>query len=110
MRNMRVIGATIRKALEDKCVSREQLAKEAKISANDLEMVIYGRKILSFSQLSKIADYLDIKIDLLIEGDINYYTNTVVDCMNGFENEENREKILDLVYDYMDLLDASKGE
>ena len=109
MRNMRVIGATIRKELEAKCVSQEQLAKEIEIDVNDLEMAIYGRKMLSFAQLFRISECLGVNIDALVEGDNSYYSNTVVDCMNGFEDEENRENILDLIYDYMDLLDASKG-
>ena len=29
-----------------------------------------------------------------------------IDCMKSFSKESNREKVLDLIYDYLDVLDS----
>ena len=67
---------------------------------------IKGRAFASFSQLSSLANAFDVSIDKLLVGDKEHYNETVVHCMNDFHDTSRREEILDLIDNYIDIVDA----
>ena len=75
-----------------------------------MQAIIKGRLLCSFQQLNTLASVLDMPVDSLLEGDQQYYEQNVVHCMNHFTASGNREKILDIIYDYLDVCDAVSQE
>lgn len=62
-----------------------------------------------FPQMSLIASELGTTVSQILAGDESLYNKTVVHCMNEFDNDKNREKILDIMDNYMDIFDAYKA-
>lgn len=67
---------------------------------------IKGRSLASFEQISKLASFFQVTVNEILTGDIASYNDSVVHCMNKFDDNNKREKILDLIDDYMDIYDA----
>lgn len=95
----------------------EHLASMRGLSISDLSEIlgctedrtysfIKGRAFASFSQLSNLATAFGISIDRLLAGDADSYNATVVHCMNDFHDTNKREEILDLIDNYIDIVDA----
>lgn len=105
MRSIRVIGNTIKKIAKEKNVPVSVLAESIECDENKFALGLAGRSMFSFPQLELIANKLGITIDLLVPGDEDSYNAAYVDCMNTFSNIDNMDKILDIVYDYLDVLD-----
>ena len=80
------------------------LADKKGLSFSDLGEVLGS--YASFSQISALAKLLGAPVQDLLRGDAEQYNKTVVDCMNDFQDPANREKILDLIDDYIDVVDA----
>ena len=53
-----------------------------------------------------IPKKLGVSVATLLKGNEDVYKRTVVHCMNSFDDDSNREKILDIIDDYMDVLNA----
>lgn len=69
-------------------------------------MLLKGRAYASFPQVSALSKLLEVSIDQLLSGDKESYNTTVVHCMNDFQDTSKREEILDLIDDYVDIVDA----
>lgn len=108
MQQARMIGNYVEHMAETNAVSNEDLCKLIGCGEYQLNSFFKGRSILSFSQLSKIASKLGVTVSQILKGDEDNYNKTVVHCMNEFDNVENREKILDIIDDYMDIYEVYK--
>lgn len=106
MENMRVLGNMIQKLAKEKHVATEDLGKTIHCTTNQVEQLFRGRLFLTFDQLSAVANRFQVSPDVLMDGDMDYYRETVVDCMGEFSCDENREDILNIIDDYLDLLGA----
>ena len=95
----------------------EHLANRNGLSTSDLANIlggdegrvlsfIKGRAYASYAQISSLAATLGTTVEDLLNGDPDTYNATVVHCMNDFQNTANREVILDLIDDYVDIVDA----
>lgn len=95
----------------------EHLAERKGLSISDLANIlggderrvksfIKGRAYASYNQISSLAAMLGTTVEGLLKGDSDAYNATVVHCMNDFQNTANRERILDLIDDYVDIADA----
>ena len=95
----------------------EHLAKEKQLSVSDLggilnceekyvELFLKGRMYFSFNQVSNLSKALDVSVGDLLAGDEKIYNDTVVHCLHKFSDSDNREMILDLIDDYVDILNA----
>lgn len=110
MKDMRVIGATIREMANAHGVAIGELADVMGCKESQVEMGLAGRGIFSYIQLKKLANFFQESIDKIVDGDEAYYSAHIVDCMVPFSNGDNREMILDLIYDYLDILDCVEGQ
>ena len=106
MKDRRLIGKTIEKAAVKKGVSPRDIAEATGTTEREIEQVIAGRLMYTFPKMEQIADYLDVSVDTLVKGDEQYYAENAVSCMKRFQHDKNREMILDLIYDYLDVLDG----
>ena len=105
MKSIRVIGFKVEESLKKQNKSKDVLSKRIQCSLGDLEHFLKGRKMLNYSQLREVADYLNMNIDELVKPNDDNYNLGFVDCMTDFKSIDNREEILDDIYDYLDLVD-----
>lgn len=75
-------------------------------SDQKVKSFLKGRAFLSFDQLSTLASILHVSVGELMQGDPELYESTAVHCMNEFDDGKNREFVLDLIDDYMDVFDS----
>lgn len=106
MKNLRVLGSTIHKEILDQGIPLDDLGSAIGCTATQMQSIFKGRLLCSFQQINTLADILGLPITQLIEGDKQYYEENVVHCMKHFTDSENRERILDIIYDYLDVCDA----
>ncbi len=106
MKKARMLGNYVESLIEQKKLSISELIGQLGCEKNHFNSFLKGRMFLSYPQLIKLSECLGVSMNELLEGDENYYNKTVVHCMNGFDNPDNREMILDIIDDYMDIVDA----
>lgn len=105
MREARIIGNYVQELATKKCITKEELAKKLNCTEYDILKFFKGLSFPSFAQLCSLSDILNVSVEKLMDGDVEVYNSTVVHCMNDFENVENRELILDILENYIDVLD-----
>lgn len=105
MRDLRAIGYAIRKRAEERKIDFNRIADRIGVSVNTLNMVMAGRMALSYPQLKEIAACLDSEVSDLVNDTSYDNSDAYIDCMVGFKNLDNREHVIDLIYDYLDILD-----
>lgn len=106
MQEARMLGSYVQYLAGQKNISVPELGKILSCSENQVLSFFRGRAFASFDRLSSLAEALGTTVDILLDGDETIYNESVVHCMNDFDNPDNREKILDLIDNYMDILDA----
>lgn len=106
MRDIRIVGDRIKNSADSKGVSIKSISDGLGISENMVELGLAGRIMFSYHQLQKLADILDVPITDLINTSKSDYSMYAIDCMNDFSKQENREDILDMIYDYLDVVDS----
>lgn len=95
----------------------EYLAKQRVISVSHLSQLLSctetqvraffkGRAFPSNNQLSVLAKALGATPMRLMMGDEQLYNETVGHCYGAIGNPDNREKILDIIDDYMDVYNS----
>lgn len=109
MRKIRVIGNTIKRIAEEKKITIKDLAEHTGCSIEKTNMGLCGRSVFSFEQLEQIATFMKVDLNEIIPGDEELYNASYVDCMNSFSDVNNMDTVLDIVYDYLDVLDAVKN-
>ena len=106
MQAARMLGNYIDHIAKSNGLSISELSKVLNCTETQVYSLIKGRAYASFDQLSKLAEALGISFDQMLSGDLQSYNASVVHCMNDFQDTSNREKILDLIDDYIDIIDA----
>lgn len=106
MQQARMLGYRVQKIANSCNVSPLELSKVIKCSEIQMKSFFKGRTFISFEQLSLIAQKLNVDISALLTGDDEGYNSSVVHCMNDFDDPNNRETILDIIDEYMDVLDS----
>lgn len=106
MQKARMVGNYIQHLIEERHISTNELSHLLGCTETQIKSFLKGRALASFEQLQIIATQFGISVQDILNGDTQVYNKTVVHCMNEFENNANRELILDLIDEYMDLVDA----
>jgi len=106
LQKARMIGNYVDHLAQRKGISYEELGTEIGCNTQQVRSFLKGRSFVSFSQLVSLAKRLGVSVADILEGDRAVYSATVVHCMNDFEDESNREMVLDIIDDYLDILDS----
>lgn len=106
MQEARMLGNYVEHLAQRKGLSISDLSRILDCTENQVYSFIKGRAYASFAQISTLATELGATIEELLHGDERTYNATVVHCMNDFQDNKNRETILDLIDDYVDIVDA----
>ena len=106
MKTARMIGNYVEHKAHETGMTIDELSELLDFSNQQTESFLKGRTLLTFNQMSTLANHFHVTVPQMIEGDKESYSSSVVHCMNEFDHEDNREKILDIIDDYMDIVDA----
>ena len=106
MKKARMLGNYAEYLADQHGLDVSHLSALLSCTENQIQAFYKGRSFPSFSQLSKLSKALDTTPSVLLAGNEKIYNETGVHCMNSFDNPENREKILDIIDDYMDIYNA----
>ncbi len=109
MQKARMLGNFVQEAAKSKGISPADVGRRIGCTEHQILTFYKGRSFLSFPQMSSLADMLGVSVGDMLRGDEAQYNATVVDCMGDFDDVSNREKILDIIDNYVDLLDSVKG-
>lgn len=106
MKDARILGNYVQKLAAEQNVTISDLSALMHCSEQQVKALFKGRFFASFQQLELLAGTFGVKVSQLIHGDESYYNKTVVDCMEDFQNPQEREFILDIIDDFMDIQNA----
>lgn len=106
MRDIRNLGNIIRQIMIKKEISDVELANCLNLSQQDINLGLAGRKFFSYPQLEKIAEFIDVPVDTFFDSENGEKYAYSIDFMNKFTHEDNLENVLDIIYDYLDVLDS----
>ena len=106
MQGARMLGNYVEHLAAQKGLSISDLSSALSCNEHQAYSFIKGRSYASFDQLSCLAETLETTIPELLAGNEALYNASVVHCMNDFQDPSKREIILDLIDNYVDLLDA----
>ena len=106
MQESRMLGNYVSELAEKNNMSVSDLSKILDCSEKQVYSFIKGRSYASFKQLSGLAKTFNTTVGELLKGDKKTYDENVVHCMGPFNDTDNREKILDIIDDYIDIVDA----
>lgn len=107
MKELRILGSTIRKLSTEKRIGEAKLQEIFNCGSNQISAIFDGRIFPSFEELGAFADAAGTDIGELLKGDEAYYAQNVAHYMGEFEHPELREEILDIFEDYLTLLSAT---
>lgn len=100
---LRRLGYNIEKASRKAFAQTEEFANAINLSLKDVHRLFEGRLILSPLQLKVISEKVNMPLKELLDISGKY---TLVECMGSFRDEKNEDKILDLIDNYIDLVEA----
>ena len=101
----RRIGVNIAVLMNEKNLSREELAEKSGYSFRDICRLTEGRLLLTPNKLKKVAEILDTTIDsFLISNEKELVPE--LQYMKEFSNPESLETVLDLMDEYIELRES----
>ena len=106
MKENRMLGNYAENLAIKKKISEYDLAMRLGCTPEQIHAFYKGRYYLSFDQLVKLAKTLDVSVQELLAGDEEQYDRTAVHYDGEFKKVENREKIMDLIHSYLDIVNA----
>ena len=110
MKQMRMLGNYVEHLAKINNVTAAYLGAVLNCPELHIQRFFKGRAFLTFPQLGAIADMFNVPVSYLLAGDYDSYKANVVDCNQEFDNEDNREMILDIIDDYLDVYEALHNE
>ena len=109
MQGARMLGNYVHHLAMQKGLSIPALSQTLNCTEREVQLFLSGRAFASFQQLSDLSKILDTPIERLLAGDLPSYNASVVHCMNQFDDIQNRETILDIIDDFVDIVDATES-
>lgn len=100
MRNVRVTGAAIERAVVKRGVQR-QLREALGLTEQEEKRLYLGMLLLPYRDVCKVAELCQVPVELLVEPDPKEHEAHMTQQYGAFTDPENREFILDLIEDYI---------
>lgn len=94
MPNARMLGAYIKQQMEEQNVSASSIASLLGCQEVEVERLLCGRVLATYPQMKQIAEYLGISVHELLRN------------ASQLEDDTPKKKVLDIIWDYMDVRDA----
>ena len=106
MKEIRILGFNIMVAARKANISDAELGQLIGCSENDVKRIYTGRLYMSFQQLATIANHTNTNVSTLLTNKEDYEKYQEQQC-GKFSDSNNREKIFDIIDDYLDLIEFS---
>lgn len=106
MQKARMLGNYLRQLAAEQGVTVAELGTLLGCSERQVNALFAGRGLPTFEQISALAGRFNVSVEKLLAGDIESYNRTIAHCMNQFQDVGKREEVLDIIDDYMDIVDA----
>ena len=106
MQEARMLGNYVAYLADRKGLSIGDLGNVLGCSENQVYAFLKGRGFASFSQISRLAGLFGCSVAEILAGDEKVYHSAVVETVGDFRCVSNREFVLDLIDDFVDLCDA----
>ena len=100
---LRRLGRNIEIASKSAYRNIEDFAKEINLSTKDMYRLFEGRLLLAPSMFMKIAEVLKKPLNELLDTSGEF---AIVECMGSFKDKNNEDKVLDIIDNYIDLIEA----
>lgn len=100
---LRRLGFNIEKASREMGDSTDDFAAKIGFSVRDTQRLFEGRLILSPVELKRISKLINKPLSELLNVNGSY---SFVGCMGKFKNKKSEDKILDIIDNYIDLVEA----
>ena len=103
MDRVRMLGRNIQLDMEKMGIGEDEFAQKLEYSLFELKKLFEGKLLVAKKDLDKIAEALNESYDELIRERNREDYNAVFDCMGTFSDEQNEDRILDLIDMYIEL-------
>lgn len=100
--DLRRIGQNIEQFANNVYHSIEEFANAINLSVNDTHRLFEGRLVLTPLKLKEISRVLSVSLSELLNTEGEY---SFVDCMGSFSNKANEDFIINIIDDYIDLIE-----
>ena len=101
----RMLGDNINDLMQKAEIRPEVVAKQLNCNLNDVWNILEGKVVVIPDVLNKIAECLGVSEEDLVKTDIDGYLSRV-ECLENFSNPDNYDFILDLIDEYVELVEA----
>jgi len=98
-----MLGRNIQLDMEKKAICEKDFAQKLGYSLSELKKLLEGKLLLAKNDLENIALQLGESYDELVRERSKEEYEAIFDCMGYFSDEENEDKILDLIDMYIEL-------
>ena len=103
MDRSRMLGRNIQLDMEKHDISEAEFASNLGFSIAELKKILEGKMLLAKKDVENIAQHLQETYDELVRERTREEYESIFDCMGSFSNEENEDKILNLIDMYIEL-------
>lgn len=106
MQRARILGNNIRRKAEEQGITKREIADLLGCSEERVIALYSGRVYLSYMQLQSVAERLGTPVTELITGGETEYKADMDKSFGVFSDDSNRERVLDIIEDYLDIREA----
>lgn len=103
MDRSRMLGRNIQLDMEKLGIPEMEFASKLGYSLSELRKIFEGKMLMARHDLEKIAMQLNESYEKLIQIRSKDEYESIFDCMGCFSDDENEDKILDLIDTYIEL-------
>lgn len=107
MKSARQLGYFVRSTMEERRISNSYICSLLNCSEIELNRFLEGRLFLSYKQIRTLAAALNLSIEELLNGGEEMYNENYTRNCGSFKNNDNREQILDIIDNYIDIVEHS---
>ena len=103
MDRSRMLGRNIQLDMETKGISEVDFASKMGYSIPELKKLLEGKMLVAKQDLERIANCLEETYEDLVRMRTKEEYEAIFDCMGSFSDEENEDKVLNLIDMYIEL-------
>lgn len=106
MRKARIMGSYIRYLAEKKGITNSELASILNCTETNIYELYRGLVYPSYGQMLVLSNKIGISVKEIVEANEELYNSSLNEELGEFSNNDNREELLDIIENYIDLAKA----
>lgn len=93
--------------MKERKISNSYICSLLNCSEPELNRFLEGRLFFSYKQIRVLAAALNLSVEELLNGGEEIYNKNYTRNYGSFRNNDNREQILDIIDNYIDIVEHS---